>query len=119
MIEFDGLPFLLGMARRAFVAQTALVNVVLAVTCNTSGRRFRLGKKRLDVAADAFHPFMLANQLEFGLRVVIEFNLFPALGGMAGLAFLAISPAVLVVLAVARHARLGNAFEFTQTDVTF
>ena len=117
MVEFRGLPFFLVVASRAFVAQSALVHIVLAMARYTRSRRFLLGKQRCLVATDAFRQLMFAQQLEFRLCVVIELDFFPVLIRMAGFALLAVLALVLVVLAMACHAFMRYTFKVTRIDM--
>lgn len=119
MVEFRGLPFFLVMASRTFIAQRALVHIILAMARNTRSRRLLLGKERCLVAAYALCLLMLAQQLEFRSRIMIEIDLLPILFHMACFAFLAILPLMLVGFQVAGHTFMRRSFVFGRVDMTF
>lgn len=98
MIKSGGFPLHLAVAGFTFAAQPTLVNIIFAVTRNTCSRRFLPGKKRCRMAGNAFHRFVLAQQLEFGCNIMIELDRLPAAFHMAGFAFLAVLPFMLVDL---------------------
>lgn len=119
MIEFGGFPFFLVVASLAFFAQSALVHIILAMTCVTRSRRLLFCIKRLLMATHAFCQFMLAQQLEFRLCIVIKLDFFPVLLRMAGFALLAILPLMLVGLEMTCHALMRCALVLARIDMAF
>ena len=88
MVEGLGLPAVGGMAGVAALAELALVAlpVVVLLVAGEAGAGRLGGVERDRVAGIALGLHVLAAQRIFGVAVVIEPDVLPALGGMAGLA---------------------------------
>lgn len=97
------------MAPGAIAAQGCLVNVVLAVACDTLVRRLLEGL--VAVASRALYRRMLAGQQKPGF-LVVEQDLFPAPITMAVAAIRTETTLVRIVLAVAGDAFPGRVLEY-------
>src|SRR5689334_9516266 len=104
VVEAGLLPGLLDVAAVAFRSELPFVLVVLLVAGDARALQL-VAIQVARMAAVAFHLPVLAAQRILGLRVVVERDLRPRLGGVAGLAFLPEAALVLVVLLVAADAR--------------
>ena len=110
MIEARLVPGTLDVAVAAFLAQRALVLVVLFVTGH-AGCLQRVAVQVSGMAGIAPGLSMLAAQGVFRVFIVIEHHRIPGLGVMTGLAFLAKTALVLVIFPVTRHTGHGRVFE--------
>jgi hypothetical protein len=107
MIEARFLPVALDVAIATLLAQRVLVLVVFLVTGHAGGLQpVAIQIPGMAVAAPGL-PVLAAQQV-FRVLVVIEQNDIPALGVVAGLAFLAETALVFVVFPVTRHAGHGR-----------
>ena len=102
VIEMDGLPLRIPVARLALRAVLALMNV-LKLMAGRAGQRHAL-VFLVGVAGGASHLLMPAGQRKFGLRVVEGADLGPALLAVAALAVLPEAALVLVAALVAADA---------------
>src|SRR5450756_697087 len=86
---------------------------------NTRSRCFLLGKERCLMASQAFHRFVLAQQLEFGFNVMVKLDRFPVAIHMAGLAFFAVLPLMLVDLEMTGHTFMRRSFIAARVSMAF
>ena len=62
---------------------------------------------------------MLAQQLEFGLQVMVKLDFFPVFFRMAGLAFFAVLPLMLVDLEMTSHTFMRRSFIVARVSMAF
>ena len=117
MIELGGFPLLLAVASRTFLAQSALMNIILAVARNTSSGCFLFVERPL-VASQAFHRFMLAQQLEFGFVVMVELDVSSRLSVWQVSHFLPYCPLCLSTL-MASHTFMRRTFIAARVSMAF
>jgi len=117
VIERNLFPAALDVAAFALRSETALVLVVFLVTRQTIHLQLVFIQIAF-VAADAFHFMVFSQQRIFGLFVMIENDLFPALDVMASLALRPEGTLVLVVFFVTGVAFFWRVFIFV-VDMAF
>ena len=71
------------------------------------------------MASQAFHRLMLAQQLEFCLKIMVKHDLFPVALNVAGLAFFAVLTLVLVDLEMTGHAFMRRALVAAWISMAF
>lgn len=111
MIERNLFPAALDVARLALRSEFAFVLIVFFMARDAGSLQFYF-IQIARVTADAFCLAMLSEQRIFGLLVMIEQDIFPALGIMASFAFGAKVPLMLIVLLMTIVAQTRGIFEF-------